>query len=371
MSKSLSLAKVSARGGFNLLGGLLISSIISAIGVMIVAGMLSAAEFGVVTVAFIGPNIITTIRDLGIDQATIKYTTQYKTENNKAKLKNVIVAGTLFELVLGIVFTIISLILSGVMANVLERPTIVPLIQIASFTILAGALLKAAQSAFIVYDKMKYHSLTLVLHSIFKTSLMILLVSLNFGAYGATIGNAISYLTAGTVGIALLYITLLKKLQKQKGQLQIRSTLKTMLKFGLPPSIALMLVGALAQFYSFLVAIYTTDIHMGNYQVAINFAMLVSIFATSVTTVLFPTFSKLKAKEDSETLRSVFQYSVKYASLLIVPATFAVMALSKPGVETIFQNKYEYTPLYLSLYIITFLYSAIGNLSAGNLINSQ
>ncbi len=47
------------------------------------------------------------------------------------------------------------------------------------------------------------------------------------------------------------------------------------------------------------------------------------------------------------------------------------MALSKPGVETIFQNKYEYTPLYLSLYIITFLYSAIGNLSAGNLINSQ
>ncbi len=256
MSKSLSLAKVSARGGFNLLGGLLISSIISAIGVMIVAGMLSAAEFGVVTVAFIGPNIITTIRDLGIDQATIKYTTQYKTENNKTKLKNVIVAGTLFELVLGIVFTIISLILSGVMANVLERPTIVPLIQIASFTILAGALLKAAQSAFIGYDKMKYHSLTLVLHSIFKTSLMILLVSLNFGAYGATIGNAISYLTAGTVGIALLYITLLKKLQKQKGQLQIRSTLKTMLKFGLPLSIALMLVGALAQFYSFPIAEY-------------------------------------------------------------------------------------------------------------------
>ena len=371
MSKSLSLAKVSARGGFNLLGGLLISSIISAIGIMIVAGMLSAAEFGVVTVAFIGPNIIITIRDLGIDQATIKYTSQYKTENNKTKLKNVIVAGTLFELVMGIVFTIMSLILSGVMANVLERPTIVPLIQIASFTILAGALLKAAQSAFIGYDKMKYHSLTLVLHSIFKTSLMILLVSLNFGAYGATIGNVISYLTAGIIGIALLYITLLKKLQKQNDQLQIRSTLKTMLKFGLPLSIALMLVGVLAQFYSFLVAIYTTDIHMGNYQVAINFAMLVSIFATSVTTVLFPTFSKLKAKEDPKTLRSVFQYSVKYASLLIVPATFAVMALSKPGVETIFQNKYEFTPLYLSLYIIIFLYSAIGNLSAGNLINSQ
>jgi O-antigen/teichoic acid export membrane protein len=371
LSKSLGLAKVSARGGFNVLWGLTISSIISAIGVMVVAGILSEIEFGVVTVALIGPTIITTIRDLGIDQAIIKYTTQYKTENKKTRLKSIIVTGTLAELVLGTIFTLISLFLSGIMANILERPTIVPLIQIASFTILADALLKAAQSAFIGYEKMKYHSLTLVFHSIFKTGLMILLVTLNFGAYGAIVGNAISYLSAGAVGVTLLYMILLKKLRKIDGQLQILSTLKIMLKFGLPLSIALMLAGVLGQFYSFLVAIYTTDLYVANYQVAVNFAMLVSIFATSVTTVLFPTFSKLKAKEDLETLGRVFQYSVKYAALLIVPATFAVMALSKPGVETIFGNKYEFTPLYLSLYIGTFLYSALGNLSAGNLINSQ
>ena len=371
MSKSLGLAKVSARGGFNVLWGLTFSSIISAVGIMVVAGILPEEEFGLVSIVLIGPNIITTIRDLGLDRATIKYTTQYKTENNITKLKSIIVSGTLAELVLGTVFTVISLFLSGVMANILERPAIVPLIQIASFTILADALLKAAQSAFIGYEKMNYHSLTLVFHSIFKTGLMILLVMLNFGAYGAIVGNAISYLSAGIVGAVLLYMVLLKRLQNEEGKLEIVSTLKTMLKFGLPLSIAMMLAGVLGQFYSFLVAIYTTDLIVGNYQVALSFAMLVSIFATSVTTVLFPTFSKLKAKEDSETLRRVFQYSVKYAALLIVPATFAVMALSKPGVETIFRDKYEFTPLFLSLYIGTFLYSAIGNLSAGNLINSQ
>jgi O-antigen/teichoic acid export membrane protein len=47
------------------------------------------------------------------------------------------------------------------------------------------------------------------------------------------------------------------------------------------------------------------------------------------------------------------------------------MVLSQPGVQTIFQNRYEQTPLFLSLYASTFLYSAIGNLSAGALINSQ
>jgi O-antigen/teichoic acid export membrane protein len=371
VSKSLNLARVSAKGGFNVLWGLTLSSVISALGVMAVAGMLSGEEFAILNIALIGPNLISTIRDLGIGQATIKYTTQHRTENDVEKLKNVITAGLVSEVLVGIVFTVVSLILSEFMANILERPTIVPLIQIASFTILAGALLKAAQSTFIGYEKMQFHSVTLIVHSILKTGLMILLVTLSFGVYGATIGNAISHLSAGLIGIALLYLLIIKKLQKQEGKLQLVSTIKTMLKFGLPLSVASMLVGVLAQVYSFLLAIYTTDLVYGNYQIAINFAILVSIFATSITTVMFPTFSKLKAHEDPKTVRNVFQYSIKYSTLLIVPLTFAVIVLSQPGVETLFQNKYEQAPFFLSLYAISFLYAAFGNLSAEVLIKSQ
>jgi O-antigen/teichoic acid export membrane protein len=371
VSKSLNLARVSAKGGANVLWGLTLSSVISAVGVIVVAGILSEAEFGLLTKALIGPTIIMFIRDLGIDQATIKYTTQYRTENNIEKLKNIVISGTVFEVILGTVFTAISLLLSGFMANILDKPTIVPLIQIASFTILAGALLKAAQSAFIGYEKMQFHSVTLIVHSILKTGLMVLLVTLRFGVYGAMIGNAVSHLSAGLIGIALLYLIVIKKLQTQEGKLQLLSTLKTMLKFGLPLSIAAILVGVLSQFYSFLLAIYTTDQVYGNYQIALNFAILVSVFATSITTVMLPTFSKVKVQEDPKTVRSVFQYSIKYTSLLIVPLTFAVMTLSKPGVETLFQDNYEYAPFFLSLYVISFLYSAFGNLSTGALINSQ
>ena len=371
VSKSLNLARVSAKGGANILWGLTLSSIISAIGVIVVAGILSEAEFGLLTKALIGPTIIAYISDLGIDQAIIKYTTQYRTENNIEKLKNIVIAGIAFEVILGIAFTALSLLLSGFMANVLEKPAILPLIQIASFTILAGALLKAAQSAFIGYEKMQFHSVTLIVHSILKTGLMVLLVTLSFGVYGATIGNAISHLSAGLIGIALLYLIVIKNLQKQEDKLQLVSTIKTMLKFGLPLSVVAMLTGVLAQVYSFLLAIYTTDLVYGNYQIALNFAILVSIFATSIATVMFPTFSKLKAYEDTKTVRDVFQYSIKYSTLLIVPLTFAVMVLSQPGVETLFQNKYEYAPFFLSLYVIVFLYSAIGNLSAAPLIKSQ
>jgi O-antigen/teichoic acid export membrane protein len=48
-----------------------------------------------------------------------------------------------------------------------------------------------------------------------------------------------------------------------------------------------------------------------------------------------------------------------------------VMALSQPAVATLFPGKYELTPLYLSLYLIIYLYTAFGSLSSANLIKGQ
>jgi len=99
--------------------------------------------------------------------------------------------------------------------------------------------------------------------------------------------------------------------------------------------------------------------------------VLITFFATPVTTMLFPAFSKLDAKTDGEVLKSVFQYSVKYASLIVVPVTAMVMALAQPAINTIFESRYVQAPLYLALLSVIYLYSALGSLSSGNLINSQ
>ena len=87
--------------------------------------------------------------------------------------------------------------------------------------------------------------------------------------------------------------------------------------------------------------------------------------------MMFPAFSKLDYKKDNETLKNVFQYSVKYASLIVVPITAMVIALAQPGIGTIYQNRYSEAPLFLALWSITYFYTAFGNLSIGNLINGQ
>lgn len=373
MSKARSMAKVSARGVFNIFWGLAASSIISAIGVMVVAGILSEGDYGLVAIALMGPNLIAIFRDWGVDWATIKYTAQYRSENKEANVKNVLASVIFFELILGFSLSIVSFFLSGFLATtIFDRPDIVPLIQIASFTIFADALLKAAQAAFTGYEKMEYHSITSIVLSTLKTGFMIILVILGFGTFGAIVGATIAYLISGVISILLLYVTIYKPLQRQDvNKLEIFATIKTLFRYGLPLSISAIFSGFLTQFYNVLLAIYCTDLFIGNYHVALNFASIVTFFVMPVLTVLLPAFSKLDSQKERETLGNVFQFSVKYAALIIVPVAFAVMALSQPGVSTLFGEKYSYTPLYLALYVVTFIYTAFGYLSVENIIKSQ
>jgi O-antigen/teichoic acid export membrane protein len=167
--------------------------------------------------------------------------------------------------------------------------------------------------------------------------------------------------------------TMYKSLPKPTdGKLEILSTTKTMLKYGLPLSIGAILIAFLAQFYTYIMAIYVTDnAVIGNYNVALNFVVLITFFATPVTTMMFPAFSKLDYQKDKETLKNVFQFSVKYAALIVVPVTTMVMALAQPAIGTIFEDKYVQAPFFLALLSMTYLYTALGNLSIGNLINGQ
>ncbi len=373
MNKSLSLAKTSAKGGFKLFWGMAISSIISAIGIIIIARLLSPSDYGLYSIVLIAPMLIQVFRDLGIDQSTIRYTAKYNQENQKNNIKTILTAATTFEITFGTILSLTTYLLADLIGNIIfNRPEIVPLIQLVSIIILADALLKTAQSAFIGYEKMKYHSFILITQSIFKTGFMAIFVIAGFGVYGAIMGFTTAYLLTGITAILLFYTKIYKQLQNQKTtKKEIFTQLKTLFRYGLPLSAATILGGILGQFYIFLIAIYTTDHLIGNFHVATNFAVLIAFFVTPVVTVLFPTFSKINAQKEPETIKTVFQSSVKYASLLIIPATFAVMALAQSAVSTIFGEQYQFTPLYLALYVIIYLYTALGFLSVGNLINSQ
>jgi len=372
MSKATEMAKVSAKGGFHLLWGLVVSTVISSIGTIIIATLLIPEDLGLYSIAVNAPNLISNFRDWGVNTAMIKYSAQYNSEGDIAKVKSVFVSGIVFELILGISLTFVSFFLSDFLAVIMQRPTIGPLIQISSLVVLSTALMNAATAAFTGLERMHLNSIMLIIQSVVKTGLVIGLIALGLGTFGAVIGFSSAFMIAGIVG-ALLTYTVYRSLPKANtGKLELLKTIKTMLRYGFPVSIGTIITGFLTYFYIWVIAFFVTDNALiGNYTIAQNFVVLISFFATPVTTMMFPAFSKLNAEKDGGTLKNVFQYSVKYASLIVLPVTVMVMSLAHPAIGTIFGNKYPDAPLFLALLSIIYLYTAIGNLSLGNLIGGQ
>jgi stage V sporulation protein B len=374
MSKAGDIAKVSAKGSFHLLWGLVLSTVISAVGTIFAARLLGADLYGLYAIVLIAPNTFATFRDWGINHALIRYTAQYKAENRTEEIRSIFLSGLIFEVLIGSALSLISFILSDYIAlNIFNRPAIAPLIQIASLTILATGLTSTASAAFTGMERMQFNSVIQVSQAIIRSILVITLIILGLSTSGAVVGTAAATIIAGAIGLFLMW-TIYRQLPKPRTlKLEIKAYTQEMLRYAIPLSLSFILVGFLAQFYTFLLPIhYVADNTLiGNYNIAQTFVVLISFFALPIVIMLFPAFSKIDHKKDKETLKSMYQFSIKYASLLVVPAAALVMALSEPAISTLFGDTYQTAPLFLTLLAVAYLYTAFGQLSNENLINGQ
>jgi stage V sporulation protein B len=374
MNKAAEMAKVSAKGSFHLLWGLVVSTVISSVATIFIARLLGSNLYGLYGIVLIAPTLIGVFRDWGINSAMVRYIAQFRSEDRASEVRSIIISGIVFEIVLGMALSVVCFALSGYLAtSVFHRPEITSLIQVAAISILASGLINAASAAFTGIEKMELNSLMLILQSTIKTVIMITFVILGFGYSGAVLGYTVAIVIAGLIGVALVW-TQYRHLPKIGNvKLEIQAYIKTMLSYGVPLSISAILSGFQLQFYSFLLPIFyvTDNTAIGNFGIASTFVVLIAFFATPIATMLFPAFSKLDPKKDKQTLLSVFQFSVKYASLLVVPVATLVMCLAGPAVSTLFGETYSTAPLFLALLAITYVFPVIGSLSVTNFISSQ
>ncbi len=373
-NKAADIAKISAKGSFHYIWGLAVSTLISSIGTIFIANLLGSELYGLYVVVLTLPNLAVIFRDFGITFAMVRFTALYRAEGRTDEIRSVYLSGIVFEIVVGLALSVFSFLFADFLAtSIFSRPVIAPLIQIASFSIFASGLVAAATAAFTGYEKMELNSIMLICQSIFKTVIIISLVLIGLGTSGAAIGFTAGTFITGAIALVLIW-TIYRRLPKPfSHKLEIKAYLATMLKYCLPLSFATIITGLLPQFYAFLLPVhYVTDnVMIGNYGVAMNFVVLITFFALPITAMMFPAFSKLDPEKDNQSLRDIFMFSVKYASLLVVPITTIIMCLAEPAVSTLFGNNYSFAPLFLALLSFQYLYTAFGNLSLAALLNGQ
>lgn len=396
MDKALEMGKTSALGSLHLLIGVAGSTIILAVGTIILAILLPVNEVGLYGMAMIPASMITYFRDWGISSALTQKIAGLRADNRISEINDVVLSGVVFEVISGLVLALVCFGLAWPIAYILSPSDVAALtiyIQIMSLSIFAGALAAAASGIIIGFEKMKYNSFLQILQAVVKTGLGPLLIVLGYGVLGAVTAAMVSIVASGAIAGLIIYFAFYRR-NKQHcpagSRCDIKRTLKPMLAYGFPLTFSNLVVGVLPQIFVFMMATYATQGDLasgyragwwiGNYYAASYFVVLLSFIATPISMALFPTFSKLNPEKDMRLLRTVFASSVKYTSLLMVPAAFAIMTLAAPLVNTIFPaegnlfqsfymvidgSKYPYGALFLVFSCLVYLLVLIGNISLG------
>ncbi|MCX8193724.1 MAG: oligosaccharide flippase family protein [Nitrososphaeria archaeon] len=367
------VADESVRGGLALFIGDSISTIILALGSILIARFLGPEGYGLYSITFAVPTLMLSFISLGIDQAVIRFPARLRVEGKLDYVLSFLKSAITFRFTISLVTWLICFLLSDVFAvYFLNRPEIGFYIKISSFIIIAQSFFTLVYNIFIGLDASERSTAIKILMSIVKSTLAPILILVGLGIAGAVTAHVLSFTIASLSGIVILYLNQYKKMKSVVRVDQLSNTgfsrdLRLMIGYGLPLWLSSLMLILVDQYRLVILARSVSDLEIGNFQAAGNFLALLAVISTPIALALFPAFSKLEP--ESEDVRKAFQYSVKYTAMILAPASVFTMMMSRFLVEIIYGDEYTLAPLFLSLYAAMFLYSAFGSTVLGNFFN--
>ena len=357
----------SAKGSVILIIGQMASTLVSAIGAILIARILGSTSYGVISIANIPVSISMMLINNGVSNAIINYLVVARHEGNEEDITSIILTGYIINVTIGLITTIGLYLLSGYIADqVFNRPEIGQLIKILSFTVLAQSIINISSSVLVGFEKMAQRSVITIMYSAFKSIIGPSLVYLGFGVIGAAYGASTPYIFTGAFGFILVYLNL-RKLTRTT-LLDVKH-FKQIITYSYPLFFSNLLSTSLTQVLNFILPFYATASLIGNYSAAISFTVLLSFFIVPVGTATFPLLTRLKPEDP--VFEYVFQNIIKYQTMIAFPIATAVIALSAQMVQILYGSDYQYTPLFLQIQMLNYLFVGFGDKISITLLNSQ
>lgn len=370
MTSTYDLAKVaedSARGGFFLISGTALATVVLAIASIMIGRILGPDLYGQYTLAFVVPQLLFLFTDLGINQGIIKYAASLRATGDADRLARIVRYGLVIRTLAAIIVFLVNYTFAYWLASIfLQRPDLVFYVRIASTGILFQAIFSTVTSAFVGIDRAEYNALITNVQAVAKTLISILLVLLGFSVLGAIIGNVASFAISGLAGLLIL---LFFTHRRKKGTKTLpKDEISALMKYAVPLYISVVITGFIPVFKNLILAMFVTDAEIGNYKAAINFAALMAVISVPITTALLPAFSKLDSVASQET-KTFFRLSNKYTAMLTIPITVLIIMYSSEIVQIVYGSTYHSASLFLAIYCLLYFLVGFGYLTLASFFN--
>jgi O-antigen/teichoic acid export membrane protein len=362
------VAQKAARGGLFLFVGYAASTVILAVGIIIVARLLGPSSYGLYVLATVVPLLVVSLSDVGMNFAVVRLPARLRAEGKHTGAARLVRLGVFLKLAISAVAFVACYLASPLIAvTVLNRPELAPFLRIASLMIVFQALVEATINSFIGHDLMQYSAGVQIMQAVLKGTLGPAFVLVGFGIAGALSGYVLSLAAAGLVGAAILFTRHARS--PDQGEDSVSAGLRSLLGYGLPLYLASTLGMFLIQYQNIVLAHFSSNVEIGNFSATWNFTSFMMILIYPVTTAIFPMFSKMDPKNQRSDLARGFVLAVKYTSLLMTPASVAVMVFSRDFIYLTYGGSFTFAPQYLVLLAALYLLTAISYIVIGSFLN--
>jgi O-antigen/teichoic acid export membrane protein len=354
-------ATKTARGGAFLFFGNTLSTVILALGSIILARLLGPSDYGLYSLTLATPIILVGLADAGMSYGLVREPARLISQGDYHGAEKALKLGFTVKVCFSAAASIICYAGADPIALfILNRPDLSSLLRLASLVIISQAVLTAATQSFIGLELMNYSAGIQVLYSILKSTLAPLLILVGFGLLGAISGYALGVLIAGAIGTIILFTKRdVRSVSETKGSLT--AIWNALLRYSLPLYLAGLLVTVVTQYQNIVLAHFASNLEIGNFNAASNFNILFVILTYPVTNAMFPMFSKMNPITQQRDIIRTFELSTQYSSLLVLPASVAFMLFSRDLILLTYGKSYTLASYYLIFFSALWLVAGIGS----------
>jgi O-antigen/teichoic acid export membrane protein len=320
------------------------------------ARALHPSGFGIYSIAIALSQILGLGGNFGVGTAFRKKLPEKS--SSRRKRSELLSNGYFVTVVISLIIAICGVLASGYLANTIyNNPQMALPISIAAASVFFYALYNITLAALVGTGHVTESAFSNFGYSLSQLVLIVALVSAGYGVTGSMYGYFFSLAIGFTVGIFYL----IKKVDL-KVLLPRKERLKEIFGFSLPVFISNILNTGVLNLSVIVLGAFATATVVGNYGAADTIAGFVTILITAISFVILPDFSKVMSdRRLSHKIGEVYNESVNYTMLLILPIVVFVIAAAKPLFRILISHSYAFAPGYFSVMVVGLMGGVVGS----------
>lgn len=271
---------------------------------------LGAGELGLYRMASTIQGMVMLFAGIGLPSAMLKYVAEYRNDRNETN--KIMSSGLITTIFLGIFFSILLYLSSGIFENYFNMPGLSGLLKLLS-PIFPFALIGAVQLGLLNgLREMTKFAKSLIIQSILMVVISVPLIYWGFGAAGAVIGVVLS-----SIGMNI-YLTQVTKDYFNITFEEYARTTKKMLQFGVKVFAAGSINLINSRIDIILIGLFLASTDLGYYTVAISLSSFFWLIPLSVQKITGPATSTYWKENNHLALNYMLDKSMKYCTIILV-----------------------------------------------------